>query len=270
MNEQQFKQLLNQAYSNQAPAVLEALTLKPWLIDRANEGEGWTLLHRACQGGHVDLVRGLVGRHSDVHKRDMCGFDALMMASFYGHIPVMEFLLSRGADMTARSINGDTALGLAAMNDQSGVCERLRQESGAGEQFPACKFLISNGSDLMIKNNYGKTALDLIRQNGRIGKEERDLLRSLFAEGPHPSQVQRRKDVNWARRWPFMFVVDSHGFRRTSRILMFDPYCGSYEYAYEGSLTNGRRMVSLLNLREDSICIILSSDSLLRLIVSFL
>ena len=32
-------------------------------------------------------------------------------------------------------------------------------------------------------------------------------LEATWAEGPHPSQVQRRKDERWARRWPFVFVL---------------------------------------------------------------
>ena len=34
-------------------------------------------------------------------------------------------------------------------------------------------------------------------------EEHKAALLDCFRKGPHPSQVQRRKDENWARRWPF-------------------------------------------------------------------
>ena len=65
----------------------------------------------------------------------------------------------------------------------------------------------------MSKSHNGETALDIYGAYGVINAEMKkqclEELRVLFAEGPHPSQVQRRRDVIWARRWPFMFVVVS-------------------------------------------------------------
>ena len=115
MNEEQFRQLLNRAYRNEAPAeILAAVEREPGLVTRASEVGGYTILHKASRWGHIDLARNLVDRKADVHQRTTKGWDALMFASAYGHIPVMEFLLSRGADMTARRNDGTTALGLAA------------------------------------------------------------------------------------------------------------------------------------------------------------
>ena len=216
MNEEQFDELLGRAESNAAHAeIIAAVDLEPGLrlVTRACEEYGQTILHIACRGGHVDLARDLVDRQADVHQRYTGGLDALIFASLNGHIPVMEFLLSRGADVNARSNNGNTALGFAALYDE----------------LPACKYLISRGSDLMSKNNEGKTALDIYGyvNSSRLTNERREQhceeLRILFSEGPHPSQVQRRSDVNWGRRWPFMFVVVSCGFRPLpERILEID------------------------------------------------
>ena len=248
MNEQQFDQLLGRAGRNEAPAeIIAAVQLEPGLVTRAGEEHGFMILHSACYGGYVDLARDLVDRQAEVHQRGSVGWDALMCASVEGHIPVMEFLLSRGADMTARSNDGNTALGLAALNDK----------------LPACKYLISRGSDLMSKNNKGETALDIYGIYPRINlplsdeqKEQHcDELRILFAEGPHPSQVKRRRDVNWARRWPFMFVVVSCGFRPLPEQLLA-----------------GLSLVPLSELQRREYClrVILCSDFLLRRIVSFL
>ena len=240
-------QLRIRANLNEAPAVLAAVELEPGLVTRASERDGRTILHGACGGGHVDLARDLVDRQADIHQRCTAGQDALMCASVYGRIPVMEFLLSRGADMTARSNKGNTALGCAAL------CDKL----------PACKFLISLGSDLMVKNNDGETVLDIYGTASRISpplstavkKQRCEELCVAFAKGPHPSQVQRRRDVIWARRWPFMFVVVSCGFRPLPEQLLA-----------------GLSLVPLSELprREYCLRVILCSDFLLRRIVSFL
>jgi hypothetical protein len=144
LTEDEFEELLGQAYRGMIAPVLTAVNLDPGLITRASGEKGQTILQNACAGGHVDLTRDLVDRQADLDQRDTLGNDALMCASAYGHIPVMEFLLSRGADMTARSKNGETALWLAAYYDR----------------LPACKFLISKGYDIMSKNYDVDTILD--------------------------------------------------------------------------------------------------------------
>ena len=37
-------------------------------------------------------------------------------------------------------------------------------------------------------------------------------LKAAFRAGCHPSQVQRRKDENWAKRWPLMEAATGCGF----------------------------------------------------------
>ena len=82
MNEQQFKQLLGRARRNEAPAeIIAAVELEPGLVTRGSEGNGQTILHNACHGGHVDLARDLVDRKADVHQRSTFRHDALMWAS---------------------------------------------------------------------------------------------------------------------------------------------------------------------------------------------
>ena len=44
-------------------------------------------------------------------------------------------------------------------------------------------------------------------------EEHRAALLDCFRKGPHPSQVQRRKDENFARRLPLMLVMAGCDFR---------------------------------------------------------
>ena len=185
MNEEQFKQLRWRAYRNEAPEeIIAAVELEPGLATRASGGDGETILHNACAGGHIDLARDLVDRQANVHQRDTFGKDALMCASLNGHIPVMEFLLSRGADTTARDNRGDTALGYAAWN----------------EELPACKYLITRGSDLMSKNNQGETALDIYGDEGDVDDEDKkqrcDELLAAFIEAKDLKIASKDQEIS--------------------------------------------------------------------------
>ena len=89
-----------------------------------------------------------------------------------------------------------------------------------------CLLLLSKGIDLMAMSNGNITALDYYGDDlnsnpptharpaltDEVKEQRRELLRDAFAEGPHPSQVQRRKDERWEIRWPMMQVMVGCGF----------------------------------------------------------
>jgi ankyrin repeat protein len=80
MNAEQFRQLQERAFRNEAPAeILAVVELEPGIVIRGGE-YGKTILHSACQGGHIDLARDLVDRQADVHQRCAAGQDALIYA----------------------------------------------------------------------------------------------------------------------------------------------------------------------------------------------
>jgi hypothetical protein len=53
----------------------------------------------------------------------------------------------------------------------------------------------------------------LFSYHPRQKEASRQRLREAWASGPHPSQVQRRRDENWARRWPLVQVLVLGGFQ---------------------------------------------------------
>ena len=194
-----------QAQRGETAAVLAAVDLDPALATRA-DAYGDRLLNRACNGGHLELTTGLLDRGSDVHARGLSGWDALFCASCEGHLPVATLLLDRGADPCTR-IDAWTALGRAA----------------ASGNHPVVLLLLSRGADLaatMAGYSYPeelKTALELCGQYTRLSDEEkeqrREEMRAAFAAGPHPSQVQRRRDENWERRAAFVSVLVLSGLQ---------------------------------------------------------
>ena len=207
MDEDEFDELLGRAGRGETEAVLAAVDAEPGLATRARVG-GRTLLIEACDSNNIELARGLLERGSNVHARWM-GWDALMWASECGYLEVCTLLLDRGADPNSRDDDW-TALGLAADSDRLEVC----------------LLLIARGADLRVVMRGGgggeRTALQRYGEECRprlspaVLAERRAALSAAFAEGPHPSQVQRRRDERWARRWPFVRVLVCCDFQPTA------------------------------------------------------
>ena len=183
--------------------MLAAVEQDKRLATRASRG-GITLLHHASGGGHVELAAGLLDCGASLSAKVGNGWDALFLACANGHHAVAALLLDRGADPNTSSVSY-TALGMAAYFDNHDVC----------------LLLLSRSADLMMPMPLdGHTALEVYGEDKvppKLSPAElaarRAALVAAWEEGPHPSQVQRRKDVRWARRWAFVQVMVGHGFR---------------------------------------------------------
>jgi len=132
------------------------------------------------------------------------GFNALHEAAMSGRLEILSTLLRRGADLETRCILGTSALLLAAVNDHLEIC----------------LLLIARGADLRAVEYGNQSALS---DYGRDVNDGQGLdpsvlalrvaeLKKAWREGCHPSQVQRRKDENWAKRWPLMEAATGCGF----------------------------------------------------------
>ena len=127
---------------------------------------------------------------------------ALMMAVAGGDLALVLALLKRGADVHERdAISWTALLGAAFWARNPEICE----------------LLLSRGADLLTSDNDGATALRVYGTRSGLTAAEvkagRQRLREAWASGPHPSQVQRRRDENWARRWPLVQVLVLGGFQ---------------------------------------------------------
>ena len=174
---------MNQAADGEAAAVLAAVDLDPTLATRA-DGEGTTLLHRACVRNRVELASALLDRGSDVLGRDADGWDALLCATVRSshNLALVTLLLDRGADPCSADNRGYTVL----------------MDSAIHSDHQVCLLLVHRGADLLAAKE-GQTALDLYGFDTNLAAAEKEercaALRAAFAEGPHPSQVQRRKEI---------------------------------------------------------------------------
>jgi hypothetical protein len=176
----------------------------PGLVTRIAQS-GDTLLHSACIGYRLDLARTLLDRGSAVNAIKANGFDALMFACTGDNdrLALVTLLLDRGASVLTTGVDELTALIIAAV-----WCH-----------LDVCLLLVTRGANLLATYD-GRTALDPINNSPNLSDQAKAehvaALRLAFANGPHASQVQRRKDENWARRWPLMLVLAGHDFLPTA------------------------------------------------------
>ena len=200
MDDAAFGALLRHAHSGETEAVLAALDLDPTLATMA-DFEGNTLLHAACWSNELELGCALLDRGSDLHARDNRGYDALIYScnGYESNLALVTLLLDRGADPCSMNNGGRTVLMYVACHIN----------------YQVCLLLVSRGANLLAVRE-GRTALDYYGIESYLTaakkNEHRAALRAAFAEGPHPSQVQRRKDERFARRWPLMQVLTGHDF----------------------------------------------------------
>ena len=164
-----------------------------------------TPLILASHHGHRAVAALLLDRGANANAEDRAGggHTSAIYASQNGHLDVLQLLVSRGADIHHRNQYGWSSLLLAALFDRLHVCE----------------YLLSLGADLMATSNSNRTALaeygDWVHP--RLSREITALrcaaLEAWRAAGPHPSQVQRRRDERWARRGPLITVLAEHAYR---------------------------------------------------------
>lgn len=85
----------------------------------------------ACEGGHYEVAKILLGRHARVDVFDDQGKSALHLAADNGHTEVLELLLHYKAFVNAKSKTGLTPLHGAAQNGHEQLVRLLIDKYGA-------------------------------------------------------------------------------------------------------------------------------------------
>ena len=75
--------------------------------------DGWTPLHYAATGGHLDIMRLLLEEHAFIDAQSPNGTTPLMMAASYGTPEAVKLLIEAGADIHMRNQKGLSALDFA-------------------------------------------------------------------------------------------------------------------------------------------------------------
>jgi len=247
MSKDDFEKLALKAYQGNTQEVLYAVDQDGRLATRGSFFFNKTLLHEACQEGHVELARGLLARGASVGARNVYGHDAMYYASSgcnltlrscSRYFAVLTLLLDNGGDPNTRDNEGVTPLWEAAQYANLDIC----------------LFLIAKGADLMAKIE-GRTALD---NYGQFRDSLNPGVTPEISLSPEVLTMHRAALLsawNWARRLPMMLFVTGCRFR---------PLAGKKGWIpIEGLSLEQRKRARRRSL-------VFSSDVLLRLIVSFL
>ncbi|KAL6066503.1 Telomerase protein component 1 [Balamuthia mandrillaris] len=137
--------------------------------NRYEQRDGNSAIHIAAEGGHLEIVRMLANKTTNLNKANSFGQAPLHMAANAGHQVVLSILLEAGADVNLRNRKryGQTALHFAAAKGHLSCVETL----------------IQAGADVNAKktNRVGpQTALEMARSKGH--KDVEDALRRMGAE----------------------------------------------------------------------------------------
>ena len=98
---------------------------------------GWTPLHYAATGGHVEIMRMLLDQNAYIDAESPNGTTPLMMAARYGSDAAVKFLLSAGADPTLKNQLGMTAADFANGVSRQDLAKDLRQAAqGFASRYP--------------------------------------------------------------------------------------------------------------------------------------
>lgn len=145
-------------------------------------------LYDACKTGNIAEVERLLQEGGDVDQL-VSGCSAIASAAHEGHLEVVELLADRGADVNRCNLDGTDALMLAAFRGHHLVCLAL---IGRGCDPRVTAVMPGIATQFSALHSYGCQASPPINLNVRnLFVSE---LKTAFAQGPHPSQVQRRLD----------------------------------------------------------------------------
>jgi hypothetical protein len=75
--------------------------------------EGFTGLHFACQGEHLECVHLLIDSKADVHLKTQAWDTGLTMAAWKGHLECLKLMIDAKADINRQTSDGQNALSFA-------------------------------------------------------------------------------------------------------------------------------------------------------------
>ena len=211
MHEEDFDILIHKTRYGEIDVVEEEIRREPSLIHRTDRFGCTLLWNSIVLDDRSEFVQILLNYGALVNIKT--GYNqetSLMRASIKNFINSAKVLLDNKADINAIDTEENTALHHALIFNNINVCE----------------LLLLYGANLMAINKKKQTPLE-VYYTGRIydsplpSSEDKaaifEHLTAIWHNGPHPTQVQRRKDEIWIRRWPFVQVAVFNGFQLSKR-----------------------------------------------------
>lgn len=82
---------------------------------------GWTPLHYAATGGHLEIMKLLLAEHAYIDAESPNKSTPLMLAAMYGTLEAVDLLLEEGADLVVKNDQGMTAIDFAQQAERKDV-----------------------------------------------------------------------------------------------------------------------------------------------------
>lgn len=147
--------------------VQELLQYFPEMISSKDE-KGFTPLHIATKGGHLEVVKWLAVNGASLNEETPTGYTSIHLAAMSGHVNCLMVLAALGAAITCRSADKKTPLYLASMEGH----------------LECVKWLIANRARLDVKDDMGRTPRDVAEEYGH--KKVADFLKACEDEMNDP------------------------------------------------------------------------------------
>lgn len=116
---------------NESPLMMAALkghtALAKRIIERGGDVNktGWTPLHYAATGGHIEIIKLLLEENAYIDAESPNGSTPLMMAAMYGTADAAKLLMEEGADATIKNEKGLTAIDFAQIAKRDDVAQAI-------------------------------------------------------------------------------------------------------------------------------------------------
>lgn len=154
----------------------------PGLIESEKDA-GFSPLYRACQKGHLEVVKVLISHGANIESKKGDGSSCLYISSQENRLEVVKYLLEQGADIEATFRAGFTSLYIAAQKGHLEIVRCLIEhgakmdaaaEKGATPIYIACQnghkdvveYLISKMANIEVQFKDGFTPLFIACQKG--------------------------------------------------------------------------------------------------------
>ena len=126
------------------------------LINFADQ-DGYTPLHRACYGGHIDCVKYLCRHGANIEAETSDSWRPLHCAVRWNNVEAAQFLVDQGANINSKSTGDNTPLHIVASNGRySLTCDIIQM------------LLFHPDCDYRAKNKSGDTAYDIAKRGGPL------------------------------------------------------------------------------------------------------
>ncbi|XP_067676346.1 serine/threonine-protein phosphatase 6 regulatory ankyrin repeat subunit A-like [Haliotis asinina] len=148
---------------------------------------GNTILHRACRGGDIEVVKYIVSKKMvDINTGKRKNQTSLMLACLWGHKAVVELLVQQGANHSLTDKRGDNILHYACQGGHVEVvtfiislrtfdinCGGLNKQTpfmaaGRHGHKDVVELLVKNGANLSLRDAHSNNILHLACGRGRV------------------------------------------------------------------------------------------------------